>query len=315
MNMDTPASIRIPLAYVLDRERRHRLWLLLGAVTAAGVAVGLMVYGFDYYILDAAHRVFSPKHRHLKPSGTVGLRLGFLGQFLFLLIFLYPIRRRLTWFAKGGNSKHWLDFHVLLGLVAPVVVTFHTSFKFHGIAGVAYWIMLAVVLSGLVGRYLYAQIPRSLDAAEMGLKEMQEQSAHLTEQLNRQRIFPAVVLAPLFKLPSAEQVQSMPLLASFWRILSLDLKRPFQVWRLRRRLLGRAGILRTLGGILPSQNGALERTIATARMQSALAKKILFLSKTRQVFHLWHVIHRPFSYSFAVLASVHFFIAMLLGYF
>ena len=42
---------------------------------------------------------------------------------------------------------------------------------------------------------------------------------------------------------------------------------------------------------------------------------ISFLSKTQQLFHLWHVVHRPFSYSLAVLAIVHIGFVIALGYF
>jgi hypothetical protein len=33
------------------------------------------------------------------------------------------------------------------------------------------------------------------------------------------------------------------------------------------------------------------------------------------MFHLWHVIHRPFSYSFAILACVHIGFALFIGYY
>lgn len=42
---------------------------------------------------------------------------------------------------------------------------------------------------------------------------------------------------------------------------------------------------------------------------------ILFLSKMRQLFKLWHVIHRPFSYSFAALALLHVIVVTVLGLF
>jgi hypothetical protein len=32
------------------------------------------------------------------------------------------------------------------------------------------------------------------------------------------------------------------------------------------------------------------------------------------VFHLWHVIHRPFSYSFALLAVIHIAVVTMMGY-
>ena len=49
---------------------------------------------------------------------------------------------------------------MIAGITAPIVIAYHASFKFRGIAGVAFWIMLAVAISGVIGRYLYAQIPQ-----------------------------------------------------------------------------------------------------------------------------------------------------------
>jgi hypothetical protein len=150
-------------AAVPDGERMHRIYLGVAYLIAGLLLVGMLIYGFDYYWLSPAHRALSPKHAYLKPSGAIGLRLGMIGFFMFLLIYLYPLRKRWAWLGRQGSSRHWLDFHVLLGLAAPMVVAFHSSFKFSGIAGVAYWIMIVVSLSGVVGRYIYAQIPRSLN--------------------------------------------------------------------------------------------------------------------------------------------------------
>ena len=58
----------------------------------------------------------------------------------------------------------------------------------------------------------------------------------------------------------------------------------------------------------------LERAIAIAREDAALAKRILFLSRSEKVFHLWHVVHKPFSYTFAVLAMIHIGLVMMMGY-
>jgi hypothetical protein len=51
------------------------------------------------------------------------------------------------------------------------------------------------------------------------------------------------------------------------------------------------------------------------RQKASLSKRILFLDRTQRVFHLWHVVHRPFSYAFAVLAVIHIINAIRLGYF
>ena len=169
------------------------------------------------------------KHALLKPSGKIGVKLGFLGVAMFLAIFLYPLRKHWAWLSRQGSSRHWLDFHVLLGLSAPFVIAFHSAWKFHGFAGIAFWIMLAVSVSGVVGRYLYAQIPRNLNAAEISLKELQELRERLARQLVEQRLLPQADLNSLLRLPSAERVNQLPMVVALIYMMSLDVARVFRV--------------------------------------------------------------------------------------
>ena len=82
----------------------------------------------------------------------------------------------------------------------------------------------------------------------------------------------------------------------------------------RLRAVGLGPWLFSLGGLLHTSDRKLERAIRVAQTQAALSKRILFLQRTQQVFHLWHVIHRPFSYAFAILAILHIGIALFMGY-
>lgn len=297
-----------------DPERGHRWRLGIAAALTLAALVAVAVYGADYYLLESTQRPFSEKHALLKPSGAVGLKLGFCGFLMFIGIFLYPIRKRWPWLARRGSSKHWLDFHVLLGLSAPIVIALHSSFKIRGLAGMAFWIMLAVALSGIVGRYLYAQIPRSLSAAELSLKELKAAQEQITQQLAEQWLFTAGDLAPLFRLPSAERVAQMSAPHAMLLMLALDVLRPLHVVRLRQRALGLGEWFSTFGGLLSSGNPELERIITAAQRQATLSKRIVFLSRAQEVFKLWHVVHKPFSYSFIVLAGAHIGVVMLLGF-
>jgi len=311
------ANATVATAAVIPAARKaqgHRIRLFALYSAAIALIVALTVYGFNYYTLDAAQRPLSPKHAVLKPSGTVGLNLGMLGLFMFLIIFLYPLRKRWGWLGKQGNARHWLDIHVMLGISAPLIIAFHASFKFRGVAGMAFWIMSAVALSGIVGRYLYGQIPRSLSAAEMSFKESRELQAQMTEQLSQQKLISPKHLEPLFRLPSSEQVEQLQILIALGYMLALDCARPLHIARLRWRVLSPSTIILTLGGLLHSGNRELENIITIAKQQATLSKRILFLSRSQQVFHLWHVVHRPFSYSFAVLAVIHIGVVLLLGY-
>lgn len=311
--MSAVASLMNHAALQRERDRAHRRRLHAAAAIAILTVVALALYGWNYYLLSAVERPFSPKHELLKPSGTIAIKLGIVGVALFVMIFLYPLRKRIKWLREVGSAKHWLDFHVIAGLTAPVIIAFHASFKFRGIAGVAFWIMLSVAISGVVGRYIYAQIPRSLSSAEVSLKELVDAEESLTKELSEEEVLSSCDLTSLLHIPTPEQVRAMPIHRAMLLMLVLDAGRPFHVARLRIRVLGWRGML-YLAGLIRTPHQELERAIRIARTKATLAKRIAFLSRSQQVFHLWHVIHRPFSYSFAVLALIHIAVVIALGY-
>jgi hypothetical protein len=312
--MSANASVATAVAPVQNRERGHRSRVAAGYFLFTTLILALTVYGFDYYTLGSADRPFSPKYAALRPSGTVGLKLGWLGVFMFLVIFLYPLRKHWSWLMKKGNSRHWLDYHVILGIAAPFVIAFHSSFKFSGFAGMAFWIMFAVSVSGVIGRYLYGQIPRNLKAAEMTQKELQEFHQQLAGQLKQERLVSEQDLRALLTLPSRERVQQLSMVTALGYMFALDIARALRVARLRRHALSFGEKLTTLGGFLKTSNHDVEKAVGVAREDAALSKRILFLKRSEQVFHLWHVVHKPFSYTFALLALFHIGLEVAMGF-
>jgi hypothetical protein len=312
MSMQATASTAI--AAREDPERGHRIRLLLAWLAALAVVLVIAGYGFNYYTLSMAQRPFSPKHELLRPSGPIGVNLGMLGVFMFFLIYLYPLRKKWGWLARQGNSRHWLDFHIVLGTAAPLIIAFHASFKFGNIAGMAFYSMLAVTLSGFVGRYLYSQIPRSRNAAELTRKEMEDREEKLQKELAEQEATFGFSVDALYVLPTAAEVARTTMLGSLLSMFLIDFKRPFVTSRLRLQQLGFGKWLFSGFGLFATGDYKLERAIRVARKKAALSKHILFLSRTEQVFNLWHIVHRPFSYAFAILALIHIGLVLFMGY-
>jgi len=296
-----------------QKELGHRIRVKIAAVAAFLTLAVIAIYGADYYILPLDQRPYSDKHELLRPSGTIGLKLGIFGTVLFFIIFLYALRKVIPWLGRIGTARHWMDFHVIAGISAPIVIAFHASFKFQGIAGVAFWIMLAVALSGVVGRYLYAQIPRSLNAAEMSLGELHDDERILAEFLLVQSVFTEAQLRKVLRAPSPEHASRVGALAAIVQMIFFDLAMPFKMAKLRRQAGSSAGI-GSLGGLLSTGNREVEDIIGIVRQKASLSKRVLFLDQTQRVFHLWHVIHRPFSYAFALLAILHIVVVMGLGF-
>jgi len=317
MSANATATARIAnrAKTVPDAERGHRVRLYALYAIAIVSNLAIFFYGFDYYKLSSVDRPFSPKHHMLRPSGPIGLYLGFAGVALFLGIFLYPIRKHWVWLGTKGSTRHWLDIHVLMGLTAPFIVAFHSTLKFKGIAGMAFWIMFAVSTSGVVGRYLYAQIPRKVSTAELSMKELQELQEHLSQQLAAQKLLPEAHLRALLRMPDANRVARLPIVVALPYMMILDVIRMFRVAGLRRHTLSFGESLKTMAGFFPTRNRELEKIIRAAAEEAALSKRVLFLSRSQKVFHLWHVVHKPFSYAFAVLALLHIGLQFVLGYF
>lgn len=297
------------LGHIKKSGHSTRVTIACAASILLVAAIG--IYGASYYLLPLDQRPFSDKYEILKPSGTIGLNLGVLGTALFFLIFLYAFRKIVPWLGRFGTARHWMDFHVIMGTTAPILIAYHASFKFQGIAGIAFWLMMAVAISGIIGRYLYAQIPRSLSAVELSLDELKSTERELSEDLHSQSIYTTEQLNRALHLPSAEQIRKIGPLLAIVEMIALDARRIFQTAALRRASSGAGRIIISAGGLFSSGNHEVERVVRLVKEKTALSKRVVFLDQTQRVFHLWHVIHRPFSYAFALLALFH--IAVVLG--
>ncbi len=151
-------------------------------IIITGIAV--LYYGYSYYTTDLEHRFFHPKHDVLKSSGLVGHGMGIVGTLMILFgVFWYMARKRFRKLSRIGLLKHWLEFHIFLCVLGPILIFYHTSLKFGGVVAIGYWSMVAVVLSGVIGRFIYIQIPRSLEGRELSLNEISVMKVQLTETL------------------------------------------------------------------------------------------------------------------------------------
>ena len=305
-----PAAINVKLP---KAEILHRIVLWATLAAAGALIAALLIDGASYYTLSIEQRPYSPLHSQLRSSGVIGLRLGILGVVMFGVLFLYPLRKRWKWLARIGATRRWLRLHVLFGIATPLVITFHTAFRFHGLAGLAYWTMIAVAASGFVGRYVYAKIPRSLNSVQLAAQDLETQITLLTERLHEQQLFRGEDLAPLLRVPAAQDIRRMNVFRALWVMWRIDIARPFLVSRLRRRALRGSQRFTTLGGWLESHDACLESIVANVRRQARLRSAAAFLDRTQRLFHLWHVIHRPFSISFVILVIVHIGVQLSVG--
>ena len=143
---------------------------------------------------------------------------------------------------------------------------------------------------------------------------MLEREEKLRKELAEQRASFGFSVEALYQLPTADEVAKTPMVASLLSMFLIDFKRPFKASLVRLRQAGFGPWVFSFCGLLPTRDWKLERAIRVAQKEATLSKHILFLTRTQQVFKLWHVVHRPFSYAFAILAILHIGIALFMGY-
>jgi len=138
------------------------------------VVTALLVAGFLQAHLPGAMGV---KGKELyKPGDNVGYYIGLVGGLLMLIMLLYPLRKRVKFMKSFGILPSWFRWHMVLGILGPALVMFHTTFIIHSInAGVALICMMLVSGSGIFGRFFYTKIHNGLYGRQLSLKGMREE--------------------------------------------------------------------------------------------------------------------------------------------
>jgi hypothetical protein len=96
---------------------------------------------------------------YLTPEQGAGYLLGIIGAVLMLLLLLYPLRKHARWMRGLGAVRHWFRAHMMMGVIGPVCILYHSNFQLGSMNGnIALFSMLLVASSGLVGRYFYTRI-------------------------------------------------------------------------------------------------------------------------------------------------------------
>ncbi len=175
-------------ALAADQETQRR-GLTLGLSVALGGALAALCFALwhgDYYFLDRAGRATHLDHGRLRPGQGWGLWFGLAAALALALNLAYLLRRRQWWKVRFASLRTWMDVHVATGLLALPLVLLHGGMEVRGtLGGQALWVLVALVVTGVIGRYLYARVPRAAGGRELELAESRERVARWTAGFER----------------------------------------------------------------------------------------------------------------------------------
>jgi len=262
----------------------------------------LVNQGLAYYQTPLEERFFRPDHESLKPSGVMGHGLGIIGSLAILIgVVMYIVRKRSRSMGRMGLLKHWLEFHIFLCTVGPIMVLFHTTFKFDGIVSVSFWSMVAVVLSGVIGRFIYIQIPRTIEGREMNLSEVRDLKTNISSFLDKYT-----------QLDEASHQLIME--ATKIRVGIYEgnaMKRYFKKSAEDRQTISKVKtVLRTT----QLSRKDYKEIITLVKHEISLNRKIDRLITMQNMLKYWHVAHLPFALVMLIIMIIHVAITLTFGY-
>jgi hypothetical protein len=200
----------------------------------------------------------------------------------------------------------WFRAHMVLGVLGPVLVLFHSNFKTGATnSNVALACMLLVSGSGLFGRYFYTKIHHGLYGNRATLDELRTAAERLQKQSTTVQFLPDLVarltqaeqqmmrvsgtpglnlISPLILAPMS-LIARMRLRSYIWHELAQAAKASLTLSQHRRRLTWLA-------------NDYVGRRLGAA-------SRVATFHAYERLFSLWHVLHLPLFFMLIIAGIVH----------
>jgi len=242
-----------------------------------------------------------------KAGDDVGYWLGVAGGVIMLLLFSYPLRKYVRTFHNWGKVKWWFWVHMTLGIGGPLLILLHSTFHVGSLnAGVAFYSMIIVALSGVVGRFVYVRIHRGLHGERTTLRQLQVRAGFVQSEAKSKLRFAPKVEARLQAFEQ-RQLDAKPTWGTFLNQLFVL---PAQQW------ITYVQCIIELRAPLASVARKREWNEADHAKRTRLARKLVrrYLSGVVRVaqftayerlFALWHMAHVPFVYIMVISAVAH----------
>jgi hypothetical protein len=280
----------------------HRIYISVLIAIGVITFILLVYWGYSYYNTGIEERPFHEDHTALKPSGPIGHGLGILGTLLILIgVFSYIGRKKKKFLPNFGALKYWLEFHIFLCSVGPLLILFHTAFKFGGIVSISFWSMVAVVLSGIIGRFIYIQIPRTIQGRELSLAEIKEMKDVMNRELTEKYALDESIY---FRLIHSTQLE--------FEYADKDF-----LTRSIKRIAHHRQVKQEVNKILQQTKLAHREKRGVMKLvnnEMTINNKIRRLHTMQMLFKYWHVAHLPFALIMLIIMVIHVAITIAFGY-
>jgi hypothetical protein len=269
--------------------------------------VGNGVAGFSLIALLLASAILVRNNDWYTPGSDVGYYLGMLGGILMLLLLVYPLKKRVKFLQRIGSTKPWFVFHMVCGVVGPLAIIYHSTFRIGSQnAMVAMVSMLLVAISGIVGRFIYVRIHAGLSDQELSLDELEGDETSEALSFNRDMRWAEEIVSVLKDFRETANQPTPSRIAGVLKFCQL----PFAEWRVRRQchrwltaeLDNRAVVRKWDSGKRILRGRQFDALVAR---YTATVKRRAQFTMYQRLFAWWHILHLPFVYLLAASGVYH----------
>ena len=265
------------------------------------------LYGYLFLLIATISGWLLSDQELVNPNEGFGYWLGIVGGSLMLLLVFYPAGKKSSLLRRMGLVKHWFRIHMIFGLVGPLLILYHCNFSVDAInSKVALYSMLAVTLSGLIGRYFYVRIHRGLYGKRANIEELREE---ISNSVQNSRGLAAIL--PNF-ITELQKLSDKLIGDEYTRAVSMrhSLSWIYKYYFVRIRLyflINRELRARSAGSQAFENNAkSLRKTAnAYATQQARMMRQVAQLSFYERLFSLWHIFHMPLFLLLIISALVH----------
>lgn len=232
---------------------------------------------------------------YLTAESGSGYVLGIVGAVLMLALVIYPLRKRYRFMEPFGSVKTLFQTHMVMGILGPVCILFHANFQLGSTnSNVAFFSMIVVASSGLVGRYMYKRIHYGLYGRRSTLQDLhlhyENEKGEIAEMLDCSPAISKRLLS--FSDHALNSHESF--LRSLKSAIVMGVKTRFEYWKIRRLLTRELKMHKQGEGRNSSDQRRIEKE-AHGRIWKFLrhVRKVTQFKFYERMFFLWHVLHLP----------------------
>ncbi len=273
------------------------------ALSATALALAFLLWHHDYYLLSTAARAADPQHALLRPDRCLGLWFGLCAGAAVVVNLAYLLRRNQWLGVRFGSLAAWMTAHVGSGLLAVLLTLLHAAMAPRQTAGgYAFWALIVLLVTGAIGRWFYAWLPRSTNGRELRLDALRHQLGN-AGALAGDDEFARSARTSVDALLERRQWRG----SFVGRVLAL-IGLQWDLWCTLRRL-------RTAGVAAGVPPDALAAVVEQTRTAHGAAVALAHFEDLRALMGTWRWLHRWVALFMVLILLVHIVSAVLRGVF